>query len=163
MNPFAAFAEDDEDDFQQAPTQAKPPKKSTNFLTQPTRKEKQSSNKRSEKPKMSLIPPRLTRKFLNTLRTTNETRDTTKSFLPRKSLPKDTILIAEAAPAETTVPVKKEEAEEMSETSTTNSRKTNMRRKEPKKSLPKKPLKSNNQKSQKSSPSTSTTAKRELR
>lgn len=52
MNPFAAFAEDDDDDFQQAPTQPKPVKKSKQSITQPTKKEKQSSNKRSEMPKI---------------------------------------------------------------------------------------------------------------
>ena len=164
MNPFAAFAEDDDDDFQQAPTQqAKPVKKSKCFITQLIKKEKQSSNKRSEMPKKSQIPPRLTRKFLNTLRKIHETRGTTKSSLPRKYLPKDTILIVEAAQAVTTAPVKKEEAEETSVTLTTNSKKTNTKRKETKKSLLKKKLKRNSPKSQKSSLSTSTTAKKELK
>ena len=41
MNRFAAFAEDDEDDYQQTPTSVKPPKKSTRSVTQPIKSARQ--------------------------------------------------------------------------------------------------------------------------
>lgn len=162
MNPFEAFAEDDDDDFQQTPTQNKPAKKSKPFLTQPIKKEKQSSNKRSKKPKKHRMLLRSTRTFPATSRKTIEIRDTTKLFLPKKFPPKDTILIAEAELVVMIVPAKKEEVEETLETSMMNSRKTSMKKMLKEKSLLKKPLKKNSQKNQKNSPLTSTIVKRAL-
>ena len=127
MNPFAAFAEDDDDDFQQAPTQPKPVKKSKQSITQPTKKEKQSNSKRFKKHKMLAIKEqRSTKKFLNTLRIIPETRDTMKLSHQKKFLLKDTILTAEVVLAETIVPEKKEAAEEMLETSMISSTKINI-------------------------------------
>lgn len=168
MNPFAALEiSDDEEQFTKATgTEQKPPKKSTVSLTQPINRESRRKKLRSAKPRTSPSNlPRPPKSSQKESRRIPGRKDTTRSFLPRKSQPQVTTSTAEAAQEEWTDLERKAEVEVELATSTTSFRRTSTSRREKKlqstPSLPSSRLSPRSPKNQKASPWTSTSETRE--
>lgn len=113
MNPFQAFAEDDEDDFQTTSTQSKLPKRCFILFMQLIKIGKPPNNRRYKRQRKA--PPKLplpTKMSLRDSRKIKETKNTIKPTFP-KMYPLATTLTAEAEQEEAIILVNKEEGEAM--------------------------------------------------